>query len=58
MKVKHKANKLNDEEINKQKRNENDGVDNATVKGDCNCHQSKIFEKKISAGRGRRKKGE
>ena len=48
--MRHKADELNDEEMDKQRRNKNDKIDNAIVEGDCNCHQLKIFEKRISAG--------
>ena len=48
-KMGHEADEPSNEKMDKQKKNEGDKIDNATMKGDCNCHQSKIFEKKISA---------
>ena len=48
MKVKHKMNRLDDEKINKWKKNKNDKIDNAIIKRNCNYYQLKIFEKKIS----------
>ena len=52
----HKADELNNEKMNKQKRNKSDGVDNAIVKKDYNCYQLKIFKKKILAKQRRQKK--
>ena len=55
-KVGYKTDGLNNEETNKQKRNRNNEVDGTVVKGDCNCYQSKIFVKKISAEQKRQKR--
>ena len=58
MKIRHEADEPSDEEVNKWKKNRGDGVDNTIVERDCNCHQLKVFEKKISVGWGRQRRSE
>ena len=58
MKMGHGVDELNNEEVDKWKKNEGDGVDNTTMKKNYKSHQLKIFEKKISAGWGRWRKSE
>ena len=57
-KVGYKTDGLSNEETNKQRRNKNDGVDSTAMEKNCNCHQSKIFAKKVSAGQRKQKKSE
>ena len=52
----HGVDELNNEKIDKWKRNEGDKIDNTTVKKDCNCHQLKVFKEKISMEWKRQKK--
>ena len=44
--------------MNKRKKNKNNKIDGAIVKKNCDCHQSKVFKKKISKKREEWKRGE
>ena len=49
MKVGHKMDELNNEKMDKWRRNGSNRIDNTIIERDYNCHQLKVFEKKISA---------
>ena len=49
-KMGHKADEPNNKKMDKWRRNGGDKIDSVTVERDCNCHQLKVFEKKISVG--------
>ena len=57
-KVGYKTDELNNEEMNKWKKNKSNEVNDTIVERDCNCYQLKIFVKKVSVEWKRWKKNE